>query len=71
MIFTWNKGAIRMCAAIPAALMLLSSRAVADERICDPAYENCRTPLLALIDAERVGIDVAFWFMEDARYQLP
>ena len=26
---------------------VLSSRAAALERICDPAYENCRTPLLA------------------------
>jgi phosphatidylserine/phosphatidylglycerophosphate/cardiolipin synthase-like enzyme len=48
--------------------MLLAGRAAALERICDPAYESCRTPLLALIDNERVGIDVAFWFMEDARY---
>jgi phosphatidylserine/phosphatidylglycerophosphate/cardiolipin synthase-like enzyme len=68
MIFKWRKGAIRVCTVIPAALLLFSSRAVALERICDPAYENCRTPLLALIDAERVGIDVAFWFMDDARY---
>jgi hypothetical protein len=28
----------------------------------------CRTPLLDLIRDERVGIDGAFWFMEDARY---
>jgi phosphatidylserine/phosphatidylglycerophosphate/cardiolipin synthase-like enzyme len=29
---------------------------------------NCRTPLLDLIRSEKVGIDVAFWFMSDARY---
>jgi phosphatidylserine/phosphatidylglycerophosphate/cardiolipin synthase-like enzyme len=65
---TSNKTAIRRCPVILAICILLSSRAAALERICDPAYENCRTPLLALIDAEHVGIDVAFWFMEDARY---
>ncbi len=51
-----------------AAALLFTARADALERICDPAYENCRTPLLALIDNEQIGIDVAFWFMEDARY---
>src|SRR5512140_3723995 len=40
----------------------------AAERLCDPSFEDCRTPLLNLIKAESVGIDVAFWFMEDARY---
>jgi phosphatidylserine/phosphatidylglycerophosphate/cardiolipin synthase-like enzyme len=42
--------------------------AVALERLCDPSVEDCRAPLLNLIANERVGIDVAFWFMEDARY---
>ncbi len=37
-------------------------------RLCDPAYENCRTPLIELIRNETVGIDVGFWFMEDTRY---
>src|SRR5829696_3392665 len=37
-------------------------------RLCDPAYENCRDPLIQLIRAENVGIDVGFWFMEDSRY---
>jgi len=38
------------------------------DRLCDPAFEDCRAPLIDLIRAETVGIDVAFWFMEDARY---
>jgi HKD family nuclease len=38
------------------------------ERLCDPQFEDCRTPLVTLIDAETQGIDVAFWFMYDARY---
>lgn len=54
---------------ITAALLLtLPLRAQALERICDTAFEDCRAPLLALIDNETVAIDVAFWFMEDARY---
>ena len=40
----------------------------AADRLCDTAYEDCRTPLLELIRNEQVGVDVAFWFMEDARY---
>jgi regulation of enolase protein 1 (concanavalin A-like superfamily) len=47
---------------------LWSSPAAALERICDPAHEDCRAPLLNLINTETQGIDVAFWFMEDARY---
>ena len=40
----------------------------AQERLCDPAFEDCRTPLWQLIDAETTGIDVAFWFMQDSSY---
>ena len=42
--------------------------ASAQERLCDPQTEDCRQPIIDLIRAEQVGIDVAFWFMEDARY---
>jgi phosphatidylserine/phosphatidylglycerophosphate/cardiolipin synthase-like enzyme len=42
--------------------------AAAADRLCDASYEDCRTPLLSLIHNEQIGIDVAFWFMEDARY---
>jgi phosphatidylserine/phosphatidylglycerophosphate/cardiolipin synthase-like enzyme len=38
------------------------------EQLCDPAYQDCRAILLNLIRGETRGIDVAFWFMEDARY---
>jgi phosphatidylserine/phosphatidylglycerophosphate/cardiolipin synthase-like enzyme len=48
--------------------MALAPRAAAADRLCDSSFENCRTQLLNLIGAERVGIDVAFWFMEDLRY---
>jgi phosphatidylserine/phosphatidylglycerophosphate/cardiolipin synthase-like enzyme len=38
------------------------------DRLCDPSGEDCRAILLNLISTEQQGIDVAFWFMEDARY---
>jgi Carbohydrate binding module (family 6)/PLD-like domain len=40
------------------------------ESLCDPQYQDCRAPLLDLIRQEPVGggIDVAFWYMTDARY---
>ena len=55
---------------LPVAVLCLlaAAPATAGDRLCDTAYENCREPLLDLINNERVAIDVAFWFMEDARY---
>ena len=52
-------------AAAAALLLTLPGRALGADRFCDPAYEDCQAPLIALIDNEWVGIDVAFWFMED------
>src|SRR4051794_37993528 len=54
------------------ALMLLTTlapRAQASERLCDASFEDCRAPLIALIRGENAGLDVAFWFMQDAHYQ--
>jgi len=53
---------VALLAAVPA------TRSAAADRFCDPSYEDCRAPLLTLIANERVGIDLGFWFMEDARY---
>jgi phosphatidylserine/phosphatidylglycerophosphate/cardiolipin synthase-like enzyme len=47
---------------------VLPRSAAANDILCDPSFEDCRTRLIQLIRNERVGIDVAFWFMEDARY---
>jgi hypothetical protein len=62
----------RALSAVAGALLFLfvcvPNAAAQYDRLCDSAYENCRTPLLELIRTERVGIDVGFWFMEDARY---
>lgn len=47
---------------------VLSVNVQAQERLCDSSFEDCRAPLWALIDAETVGIDVAFWFMQDTSF---
>src|SRR6185369_10735144 len=49
-------------------LSIFSTGAQAQERLCDTAYEDCRSPLWNLIDHETAGIDVAFWFMQDSTY---
>ena len=46
-------------------LASLSTSSQAQERLCDTAFEDCRAPLWALIDKETVGIDIAYWFMQD------
>jgi HKD family nuclease len=52
--------------------------AAAQERLCDTQFEDCRARLIELIRKERallsttpaasLGIDVAFWFMQDTWY---
>src|SRR4051794_1624403 len=53
---------------LSACTFLVSSEAHAAPYLCDASAESCRTRVLNLIAAERVGIDVSFWFMDDARY---
>ncbi len=63
---------IRTFAVTSAAVLTLvggiAQPARALDRLCDPGNENCRTILINYIRQETVGIDVGFWFMEDARY---
>ena len=57
--------------AICASLLLclaLAAPATAQESLCDNAFQDCRTPILQMIQKETVGIDVSFWFMTDTRY---
>src|SRR5665213_1710106 len=56
--------------AAMAAVMLFSgaSPAQAREDLCDSSFQDCRQPLLDLIQAETSEIDVGLWYMEDARY---
>ena len=59
---------VRTAFVLLAIAAVFPGRAEADDRLCDAAFENCRTQLLEWINNETVGIDVAFWFMEDTRY---
>jgi hypothetical protein len=49
-------------------VLLLANSVQAQERLCDTSFEDCRAPLWQLIDNETVGIDVAFWFMQDTSF---
>src|SRR5215208_4182443 len=53
---------------VVALLLIPVVNTQAQERLCDTAFEDCRTPLWQLIDAETQGIDVSFWFMQDSSY---
>src|SRR5205814_10005249 len=55
-------------ALIAFALCASAPRARAAENLCDPSFQNCRDQLISLIRSELMGIDVAFWFMEDEPY---
>ena len=55
---------------VVAVSVCMSSRAAAQERLCDNAYEDCRTPIIQSIRSENVGLDVSFWFMTDTRYSV-
>ena len=55
---------------VAAAFLCWPREAAAFDQLCDSAFEDCRTPLLNLIKAETVAIDVGMWFMEDARFSF-
>ena len=57
-------GRLLLAAAI---VLAIAFPAAAQERLCDASWENCRVPLVNLIDNEQVGIDVGVWFIKDAR----
>jgi phosphatidylserine/phosphatidylglycerophosphate/cardiolipin synthase-like enzyme len=63
-----NSRILRLMILTSGVLLLNGAAASAQDRLCDPGNEDCRAILLNYIRNERVGIDVAFWFMEDARY---
>jgi len=60
--------ASRTAVVVAIVMSLWPSHAAALEKLCDPAYEDCRAPLLTLIKNEKVALDVAFWFMTDTQY---
>src|SRR3954468_24547530 len=55
-------------ACLAAVLGGTAQPARALDTLCDPSHQDCRAILINYIRAEKVGIDVGFWFMEDARY---
>src|SRR5215217_1007717 len=44
-----------------ACILFTGGLATAQERLCDPSFEDCYTPLLRAVQAETVGIDFAFY----------
>ena len=44
--------------------LLTAPSSFAQERLCDPSFEDCYTPLLQLINSETVGIDMSFYMIE-------
>jgi phosphatidylserine/phosphatidylglycerophosphate/cardiolipin synthase-like enzyme len=50
----------RFCLLV-GCILLACQFSQAQERLCDPSFEDCYTPLLKAIQAETVGIDFAFY----------
>jgi hypothetical protein len=44
-----------------ACILLTCPSLQAQERLCDPSFEDCYTPLLKAVEAETAGIDFAFY----------
>ena len=45
--------------------ILISAQVLsAQERLCDPSFEDCYTPLIQTVQAETAGIDVALYMIE-------
>jgi PLD-like domain len=55
---------LRVLWALAASILLSYNSASAQERLCDPSFEDCYTPLLNAIQAETAGIDFAFYWIE-------
>ena len=54
---------------VATAALAAGSTAQAQERLCDASKEDCRAPLVDLIDGEITGIDVGVWTVKDAQIQ--
>ena len=49
---------------ITGVILLTCQPSPAQERLCDPSFEDCYTPLLQAVQTETVGIDFAFYWTE-------
>jgi len=70
-VLTRHFGTARRCAVALTILLSLAAPAAAQDVLCDPARRDqlgrdCRDILISHIRQEKAGLDVAFWFMEDA-----
>src|SRR5215218_3330218 len=54
----------RTCWFVVALVLLVSPPSRAQERLCDPSWEDCYTPLSQLVNAETAGIDMVFYMIE-------
>jgi mitochondrial cardiolipin hydrolase len=52
---------VRSFGLVFACILLSFQYSQAQERLCDPSFEDCYTPLVKAIQAETVGIDFAFY----------
>jgi phosphatidylserine/phosphatidylglycerophosphate/cardiolipin synthase-like enzyme len=55
---------IRSLCLVFAFVLLTSYSSSAQERLCDPSFEDCYTPLLQAIQNETAGIDMIFYMIE-------
>lgn len=60
---------VALLSAFTTLVVLAPRTALATDTLCDTSYQDCRSPLLTLINNEKVEIDVGYWFMTDARYE--
>ena len=54
----------RTIALIIGLFLLICQSSSAQERLCDPAFEECYKPLLRAIETETTGIDAAIYIIE-------
>jgi len=66
-MFNKNSKLVWISSFVFGFLVFALSPAMASERLCDGSFEDCRAPLIALIQKENVEIDMAFWFMDDVQ----
>jgi HKD family nuclease len=58
----------RLLLSVTITLLVTAAAPAAAGTLCDPSRTDCRSKLISLIRGERVGIDVAFWYMNDGWY---
>jgi len=49
---------------ITGIILLIFQSSTAQERLCDPSFEDCYKPLLQAVQAETAGIDMAFYVIQ-------